>query len=101
MTEGPFGVLETEAAVSPNLPKQYPYLFSNKSDMLLKKRGLSSGELVVQAITRSKARELAAEKAHEGEQPRAVDPCEQASASAVFRAAKLMQPPCFDNIQDI
>ncbi|KAH6927510.1 hypothetical protein HPB50_004921 [Hyalomma asiaticum] len=72
----------TEAAVSPNLPKQYPYLFSNKSDMLLEKRGLSFGEFVVQAITRSKARELAAERAGEGEQPRAVDPCEQASTSA-------------------
>ncbi|KAH6946542.1 hypothetical protein HPB50_013894 [Hyalomma asiaticum] len=80
--EGPFGVLETEAAVYPNLPKQYPYLFSNKSDMLLKKRGLSFGEFIVQAITRSKARELAAERAGEGEQPRAVDPCEQASTSA-------------------
>lgn len=57
--EGPFGVLETEAAVSPNLPKQYPYLFSNKSDILLKQRGLSFGEFVAQAITRSKARELA------------------------------------------
>ncbi|KAH6940369.1 hypothetical protein HPB50_027100 [Hyalomma asiaticum] len=50
--------------------------------MLLKKRGLSFGEFVVQAITRSKARELAAERAGEGEQPRAVDPCEQASTSA-------------------
>ncbi|KAH6941872.1 hypothetical protein HPB50_023678 [Hyalomma asiaticum] len=34
------------------------------------------------AITRSKARELAAERAGEGEQPRAVAPCEQASTSA-------------------
>ncbi|KAH6938900.1 hypothetical protein HPB50_014687 [Hyalomma asiaticum] len=90
--EGPFGVLETEAAVSPNLPKQYPYLFSNKSDMLLKKRGLSFGEFVVQAITRSKARELAAERAGEGEQPRAVDPCEQASTSAGEDGSRYVAP---------
>ncbi|KAH6948233.1 hypothetical protein HPB50_023238 [Hyalomma asiaticum] len=82
MNEGPFGVLETEAAVSPNLPKQYPYLFSNKSDMLLKKKCLSFGEFVAQAITRSKARKLAAERTDEGEQPRAVDPCEQTSTTA-------------------
>ncbi|KAH6946729.1 hypothetical protein HPB50_014769 [Hyalomma asiaticum] len=90
--EGPFGVLETEAAVSPNLPTQYPYLFSNKSDMLLKKRGLSFGEFVVQAITRSKARELAAERAGEGEQPRAVDPCEQASTSAGEDGSRYVAP---------
>ncbi|KAH6925352.1 hypothetical protein HPB50_003893 [Hyalomma asiaticum] len=90
--EGPFGVLETEAAVSPNLPKQYPYLFSNKSDRLLKNRGLSFGEFVVQAITRSKTRELAAERADEGEQPRAVDPCEQASTSAGEDGSRYVAP---------
>ncbi|KAH6937575.1 hypothetical protein HPB50_001728 [Hyalomma asiaticum] len=90
--EGPFGVLETEAAVSPNLPRQYPYLFSNKSYMLLKKRGLSFGEFIVQAITRSKARELAAERAGEGEQPRAVDPCEQASTSAGEDGSRYVAP---------
>ncbi|KAH6925410.1 hypothetical protein HPB50_004956 [Hyalomma asiaticum] len=50
MIEGQFNVLETEAAVSPNLPKQYPYLLSNKSDMVLKKRGLSFREFVAQAL---------------------------------------------------
>lgn len=57
---GAFGTLETEAAVSPHLPQQYPYLFSNKSDQMLRERGLTLGEGVVQALTRSKARELAA-----------------------------------------
>lgn len=57
--EGPFGILDTEAAVSPSLPPEYPYLFSNRSDELLRQKGLNFG-VVVQALTRSKARELAA-----------------------------------------
>ncbi|KAH6922671.1 hypothetical protein HPB50_017573 [Hyalomma asiaticum] len=55
--EGPFGVL--------GLRRQYLRIYRN-----------------IQAITRSKARELAAQRAGEGEKPRAVDPCEQASTSA-------------------
>lgn len=58
--KGAFGTLETEAAVSPYLPPQYPYLFSNKSDQMLKEKGLTLGEGIVQALTRSKARALAA-----------------------------------------
>ncbi|XP_077549467.1 uncharacterized protein LOC144162699 [Haemaphysalis longicornis] len=58
--DGPFGKLETEAAVSPSLPAQYPYLFSNRSDQLLRERGLVFGEGIVFALTRSKARELGA-----------------------------------------
>ncbi|XP_077551235.1 uncharacterized protein LOC144164862 [Haemaphysalis longicornis] len=57
--EGPFGILDTEAAVSPSLPPEYPYLFSNRSEELLRQKGLNFG-VVVQALTRSKARELAA-----------------------------------------
>ncbi|XP_064469850.1 uncharacterized protein LOC135384584 [Ornithodoros turicata] len=57
--EGPFGVLVTEAAVSKNLPLCYPYLFSNKSDQLLKERGQCFSEEVVLALTRAKARQLA------------------------------------------
>ncbi|XP_077553545.1 uncharacterized protein LOC144168428 [Haemaphysalis longicornis] len=52
--DGPFGELETEAAVSPSLPAQYPYLFSNRSDQLLRERGLVFGEGIVFALTRSK-----------------------------------------------
>lgn len=63
--EGPFGEIEVEAAVSKYLPERYPYLFSNGSDHLLRERGLSFGEGVVQALTRSKARELAAKQSTE------------------------------------
>ncbi|XP_077538732.1 uncharacterized protein LOC144151500 [Haemaphysalis longicornis] len=63
--DGPFGKLETEAAVSPSLPAQYPYLFSNRSDQLLRERGLVFGEGIVFALTRSKARELGAKAAVE------------------------------------
>lgn len=56
--EGPFGTLETEAAVSRNLPQQYPYLFSNRSEALLLKRGTKFSEGEVMALTRAKAREL-------------------------------------------
>ncbi|KAM7308006.1 hypothetical protein ISCGN_011641 [Ixodes scapularis] len=58
--EGPFGTLETEAAVSDNLPLQYAYLFSNKSDQKLRDTGKQLTWGVVQALTRSKARELKA-----------------------------------------
>lgn len=64
--EGPFGKLETEAAVSKNLPRQYPYLFSNKSDQLLREKGLSFCEGTVMALTRAKAREIAARLKYEG-----------------------------------
>lgn len=63
--EGPFGTLETEAAVSANLPLQYPYLFSNKSEQLLQEKGKTFCEGTVQALTRAKARDLAA-KLHYG-----------------------------------
>ncbi|XP_049516894.1 uncharacterized protein LOC125942676 [Dermacentor silvarum] len=65
--EGPFGLLRTEAAVSQNLSEHYPYLFSNRSEMLLKKKGLSFGDHTVQALTRSKAREIAAKMKHGSE----------------------------------
>ncbi|KAM7295267.1 uncharacterized protein ISCGN_024772 [Ixodes scapularis] len=39
--EGPFGTLHTEAAVSGSLPLHYPYIFSNKSDQMLREKGLS------------------------------------------------------------
>ncbi|XP_040360535.1 uncharacterized protein LOC121048362 [Ixodes scapularis] len=56
---GPFGELETEAAVSQTVPSEYPYLFSNRSDFLLRERGQQLGEGLVQALTRSKSRQLA------------------------------------------
>ncbi|XP_077516778.1 uncharacterized protein LOC144127757 [Amblyomma americanum] len=59
--EGPFGVLHTEAAVSASLPMQYPYLFSNRSDQLLRQKDLVFGEGTVYALTRSKERKIAAE----------------------------------------
>lgn len=65
--EGPFGELETEAAVSANLPLQYPYLFSNKSEQLLRERGQTFCEGRVQALTRAKARDLAAKLQYENE----------------------------------
>ncbi|XP_042142867.1 uncharacterized protein LOC121833534 [Ixodes scapularis] len=54
--QGAFGELTTEAAVSRNLPEQYPYLFSNKSAKLLADQGIVFGEGVVQALTRAQAR---------------------------------------------
>ncbi|KAM7301571.1 axoneme-associated protein mst101(2)-like [Ixodes scapularis] len=66
--QGPFGTLETEAAVSANLPPQYPYLFSNKSDQKLRKMGKRLTDGVVMALTRSKARELASQLRY-NEQP--------------------------------
>lgn len=65
--EGPFGNLETEAAVSRNLPLSCPYLFSNKSDQILRKKGLVFSERAVQALTRAKARQIAAEVVSRGE----------------------------------
>lgn len=56
---GPFGEIVTEAAVSTSLSLQYPYIFSNRSDRILRERGQKLGEGTVQALTRSKARELA------------------------------------------
>ncbi|XP_077489773.1 uncharacterized protein LOC144100768 [Amblyomma americanum] len=58
---GPFGKLVTEAAVSKTVPLEYPYLFSNRSDRLLRERGQFFGEGKVQALTRSKTRQLAAQ----------------------------------------
>lgn len=63
--EGPFCKLPTEAAVSEKLPKFYPYLFSNKSDMLLREKGILFGDRVVQALTRSKVRQLATQLSSE------------------------------------
>ncbi|KAM7292953.1 uncharacterized protein ISCGN_026086 [Ixodes scapularis] len=57
--EGPFGTLHTEAAVSSSLPLHYPYIFSNKSDQMLREKGLSFSVGSVQVLTRSKARDLA------------------------------------------
>ncbi|KAH6935761.1 hypothetical protein HPB50_009440 [Hyalomma asiaticum] len=57
--EGPFGAIETVAAVSKGLPEGYPHLFSNNSESLLNKRGCTFAEAQVMALTRSKARALA------------------------------------------
>lgn len=65
--EGPFGTLETEAAVSNDLPLQYPYLFSNKSDQKLRDMGKQLTQGVVQALTRSKARELESQLVYDRE----------------------------------
>ena len=54
--EGPFGVLHTKAAVSDYLPTQYSYLFSNRSDLLLRQKNLTFGKRVVHALTRWKSR---------------------------------------------
>lgn len=54
--EGPFGVLHTKAAVSDYLPTQYSYLFSNRSDLLLRQKNLTFGKKVVRALTRWKPR---------------------------------------------
>lgn len=50
LIEGPFGALETEVAVSTMLPLQYLYLFSNRPDHLLRKKGLVFGEANIQAL---------------------------------------------------
>lgn len=62
---GPFGDLETEAGVSKALSMNYPYLFSNHSERLLRDRGRQFGEKTVQAFTRSPARQIAAQLADE------------------------------------
>lgn len=64
--EGPFGTLSTEAAVSASLPMDYPYLFSNKSELLLRQRGTSFETGDVCALTRSKARQLARQLTPDG-----------------------------------
>lgn len=64
--EGPFGKLTNEAAVSGKLSECYPYLFSSRSDMLLRERGIIFGDRVVQALTRSKVRELATQLTSKG-----------------------------------
>ncbi|KAH6945277.1 hypothetical protein HPB50_007711 [Hyalomma asiaticum] len=52
-----------EAAMSCTLPPQYLYLFSNRSDQILREKGLLYGEArISEAITSSKARELAAQE---------------------------------------
>ncbi|XP_054920551.2 uncharacterized protein [Dermacentor andersoni] len=56
---GPFGELVTEAAVSKFLSLQYPYIFSNRSNRLLREKGLKLREGVVQALTRGQARKIA------------------------------------------
>ncbi|XP_072142419.1 uncharacterized protein [Dermacentor andersoni] len=56
---GPFGELVTEAAVSKFLSGQYPYIFSNRSNRLLRDKGLKLGEGVVQALARGQARKIA------------------------------------------
>nr|XP_054928992.1 uncharacterized protein LOC129385855 [Dermacentor andersoni] len=56
---GPFGELETEAAVSKILSLQYPYIFSNRSNQLLRDKGLKLGEGIVQPLTRGQARKIA------------------------------------------
>lgn len=65
---------ETEAAVSRSLPKSCPYLFSNRFDQILRKKGLALCERTVQALTRAKVRQIAADtmgrregEAHSGE----------------------------------
>ncbi|XP_075738869.1 uncharacterized protein LOC142784136 [Rhipicephalus microplus] len=70
---GPFGKLVTEAAVSTSLSLQYPYIFSNRSDRTLRERGQKLGEGTVQALTRSKAREIAS-RASEKTIPMETDP---------------------------
>lgn len=59
--ESPFGLMLTEAAVSQNLPKHYPYFPSNRLEVLLKEKGQSFDGHMVQALTRSNAREITAE----------------------------------------
>ncbi|KAG0413554.1 hypothetical protein HPB47_009287 [Ixodes persulcatus] len=56
---GPFGELVTQAAVSQTVPLEYHYLFSNRSDFLLRERGQQLGEGLVQSCTRSKSRQVA------------------------------------------
>ncbi|XP_064474611.1 uncharacterized protein LOC135388765 isoform X1 [Ornithodoros turicata] len=57
--KGSFGEITTEAAVSKGIPQHYPYLFSNKSANLLAEQGKECSAQQVNALTRSKAREVA------------------------------------------
>lgn len=54
---GSFGELNTQAAVSPWLLPQYPYLFSNRSNMLLLKKPLIFEESPVSALLGADVRE--------------------------------------------
>lgn len=65
LISGPFGEVRTEAAVSDKLPPQYPYLFSNRTEKILRDQGRSLGEGLVQALTRSKARGLSTQLAYD------------------------------------
>lgn len=53
-------LLCTVAAVSRNLPRLYPYLFTNRSDAILTAKGLSFSEVSVLSLATTKAREHAA-----------------------------------------
>ncbi|KAH7977708.1 hypothetical protein HPB49_003203 [Dermacentor silvarum] len=57
--EGPFGQLSTEAAISASLPDNVPYLFSNRSEQMLKERGESfSSEAAPKLEARKETRRL-------------------------------------------
>ncbi|CAN8025163.1 unnamed protein product [Ixodes persulcatus] len=71
---GPFGKLETEAAVSKNMPQSCPYLFSDKSDQMLREKGLAFSERTVHALTRARARQITAEAACPREESNSGEP---------------------------
>ncbi|KAH7948833.1 hypothetical protein HPB49_002697 [Dermacentor silvarum] len=57
--EVPFGQLSTEAAISASLPDNCPYLFSNRSEQMLKERGESfSSEAAPKSEARTETRRL-------------------------------------------
>lgn len=89
---GAFGLLETEAAVSANLSKQYSYIFSNRSELLLKERGLCFREVLPQVITRSQVRERADMWTNDIGQAVAADHCEQESSSVREKESRADAP---------
>lgn len=99
--EGPFGVLCTVAAVSRNLPGLYPYLFSNRSDAMLRKRGLSFPEATAQSVTTTRVREQAASsKAADRSKMRPAKSSRKVKAGVLSEPGVLETRPCGDAIHD-
>lgn len=69
LVSGPFGEVRTEAAVSDKLPPQYRYLFSNRTEKILREQGKSLGEGLVQAVIRAKAHEVSTRLAYDDSSP--------------------------------
>ncbi|KAM7313550.1 uncharacterized protein ISCGN_003411 [Ixodes scapularis] len=99
--KGPFGVLCTVAAVSKNLPGLYPYLFSNRSDAMLRAKGLSFPGVTAQPVTTARVREQAASsRAADRSKMRPAQSSRKVEAGVLSEPGVLETRPCGDAIHD-